>query len=94
VGLDVVDSVVEVLRIRELVGSVRARRGASASAVPAFVVVVRVVRLVMVLDEILIGLGLAFGEADKRGRITDDDGFLGVTFILGLSPPRVSISTV
>jgi hypothetical protein len=83
--------VVEVFRARDIVGSVRARRGASASAAPAFVAVVRVVRLVVVLAGVWLGLVLALGEADIRGRVADDDGFLGVTFVLGL---RVSISTV
>jgi len=87
-GFGVADSVVEVLRVREAVGTVLARRGASAE--PSFAAVVRAVRLVAVLVE----LEFVFGNTDERERGLDPDGFKGVTFIPAFSSPRVSISTV
>jgi hypothetical protein len=85
--------VVEVFRVREAVGTVLARRGASRSAKLSFAAVGRVVRLVTVLAEILVGMGFTFGDTDERERGADTDGFVGVTFKPAFSPPRVSIST-
>ena len=92
-GLAVTDSVDEVFRVREAVGTVLARRGASGSAKPSFAAVERPVRLVTVLVEMVVGLAFIFGDTDERGRGAGTVGFLGVTFIPAFSPPRVSIST-
>lgn len=74
-----------------VVGRVLARLGASAES--SFAVAGRAVRLVMVLAEVLVGLGFTFGDRDVRERGTDVDDFLGVAFTPIFSPTRVSIST-
>jgi hypothetical protein len=85
--------VVEVLRVREAVGTVLARRGASRSSKPSFAVVERVVRLVTVLAKIRVRM-CTFGDTDGRERGAGTDDFVGITLILAFSPPRVSISTL
>jgi hypothetical protein len=87
--------VLDVFCVREAVGTVLARLGASASSKSSFATFERAVRLATVtgLTEMVAGLGFTFGDTDERGCGADTGNFLGVILIPVFSPPRVSIST-